>query len=328
MVTFDPLLVNTAFFLVALAIVFKSADYIVYGITKYSKRVGISDLLSGLVVVAMAASMPEVIVGIMGLIRGTEGVMFGAILGTNMVHMALVIGVLAIVGKKVNLESEILGKGVWGLWLVLLIPLFLIVWDQQLGRIDGAILVALYLGFLVWLWKKETKIGHLKKRVKFKKLLEPGAVFLLALVAILLSGIVLVDRAVAIAEILQWSTFFIAATVLSICGALPDFAVGLRSILKGHQDVGVGDILGSVSLQFLLFFGIVGLINPLTVSARFATFFTPNNILNAIIFLVVSLTLLIYFVNKKEITWKQGIIFLVLYLGFLSLEITKLVKNF
>src|SRR3989338_4841887 len=129
---------------------FKAADLIVYSISRYGRKLGFSDMLSGLVVVALAASMPELISSLTGLVLGSTSVLFGTILGTNIVHLSLVLGVLAIVGKKVSVECAIFGSKLWVLWLFLLAPFVLMLWDNELGRVDGAILVALFFLYLGW----------------------------------------------------------------------------------------------------------------------------------------------------------------------------------
>lgn len=313
----DPLLFSVFVIIASVLILFKSADYVVYGISRYARKLGLSDLLAGLVVVSLAASMPEVIASLTGIMVGKEEVLFGTMLGTNMVHLALVFGVLSIVGKKIKLECELLDKKLWLLWLVLLVP-FVLMADGNLSRIDGIILLVFYALYLGVLWVRESSSSHLKHRVLMKTIWRDALIFMLSLVALLLAGRWLVFGAVNAASILGVSAYFISLTVIAFAGALPDFAVGLRSILKGHQAIGVGDVLGSVVLEFLLFFGLVGLLHPLT--------FSFAEIANAVIFLVIALTYVLFLVKKKSMTWKNGVVLIALYVMFLIVEITKLVR--
>lgn len=313
----DPLLFNVFVVLVSAVILFKAADYVIFGISGYARKLGLSDIIAGLVVVALAASMPEVIASLTGLVLGTDDVLFGTILGTNMVHLALVLGVLAVVGKKVKLECPAFENKLWLLWLVLLVP-FVLMLDGNLSRIDGLVLVVLYVMYLGVLWVRESSSAHLKHRVLIKTIWRDALIFLLSLVALLLSGRWLVFGAVNAAGLLGISTYFISLTVIAFAGALPDFAVGIRSIVRGHQDVGVGDILGSVVLEFLLFFGLVGLLHPLT--------FAFTDIANAATWLVVSLTFFLWCVSKKVMTRKHGVVLIACYGLFLTVEILKLVR--
>ena len=101
---------NIVLILISLFIILKASDLVIYGITGYAKKLGLSKYLAGLVIVSIAASMPEVISSLSGLLSGHEEMMVGAILGNNMVHMALLVGVMAVVGRKMKFESTLLEK--------------------------------------------------------------------------------------------------------------------------------------------------------------------------------------------------------------------------
>jgi len=105
-----PLVFNSLVLAASLYILFKSADLIVYGISDYAKRLGLSDAIIGLVVVAMAASAPEMISALTGFMTGQESLGFGAILGSNMVHAALLLGALCIFARKIELEPNLFTK--------------------------------------------------------------------------------------------------------------------------------------------------------------------------------------------------------------------------
>ncbi len=311
----DPVLFNTFVLLISLLIVFKGADLVVYGITRYARKLGLSDLLIGLVVVALAASMPEIIAALTGLMLGQEDVLFGTMLGTNLVHLTLVLGVLALIGKKIKLEAGLLNNRIWVLGAVLLIP-FALMLDGNLNRVDGIILVALYAIYLGWLWNRETSMHALKKRVLLKTIARDGLIFILSLIAILLSGRWLVFSSLNLAMLAGIPAYFISLTMIAFAGALPDFAVGLRSVFRGHQDVGVGDVLGSVTLELLLFFGLVGLLHPLAVDVP--------TVLPAMIALAFALGFVLWRVSQKSMTWKHGLVLVGIYIAFIAFEAGKL----
>ena len=312
----DHLLISVFFTIVSMLFVFWAADLIVQGISSYARRLGMSDYIAGLVVVAMAASMPEILASLTGLLSGQSDILFGTILGTNMVHVALVGGLLAVLGKKVNVESTILSKVLLPLYLALLVPFVLILIDGELGRIDGVVLVTLFVIYLVWLWHQEEKTGHMRS-VLARKLYRDVFIFLGSLIVLLIASQTLVLSSVVFAAIIGIPSYFIALTVIAVGGALPDLALGIKSIRQGHQDIGMGDVLGSVILELLLFFGLVGLLHPVRVAT--------GEVINAMIFLAIGLAILLYIIKKKYMTWKHGILLLSLYAVFLTIEIYKVV---
>lgn len=309
-------LFNGIVLLISMCILFKSADLIVLGISDYAKKLGLSDYLIGLIVVAMAASMPEVISGLMGLAMNDIGVMFGTILGTNMVHLALVTGLLMIIGKKMEMEVALLKDIRLFLWIILLLP-FLLLSDSVLSRADGIILVTAFCAYLVTLWKKEGTLGKIKKKVYLKTFWQDAVVFVGSLMALLLAGRYLVFSSIQLANYYAIPPYLLALTVIAIGAALPDFAVGIKSVLKGHHEVGVGEVLGSTVLELLLFFGIVAIVKPIHID--FNTIIVPS------IFLVISATYMIFLMGKKYATRNHGLIFLGLYFIFVTIEIIKTV---
>src|SRR5574341_573421 len=312
-----PLIFNSIVLLASFYILFKSADLIVYGISHYARRLGLSDAITGLVVVAMAASAPEIISSLTGFLTGHEGIGFGTILGSNMVHVGFALGLLCLIGKKIKLEPSIFTKQKLLMWSLLMLPFVLAIHGSGFSRIDGLIMIAALVAFMVMLWKMEGKTGHIKRQVEFKNIWRDAAIFMLALAALILAGRWLVFSSIQIASYFNVPAYFIALTIIGIGTTIPDFAVEIRSLFKAHANIGLGDLLGSLMIELLLFFGIVAVITPIKVDMAQA--------LNAMIFLALGITVVMFWMNKKQLTWKHGLAFLALYAIFLAIEIYKVI---
>lgn len=306
---------NLFIVIASLYILFKSADLMVFGISDYAKKLGLSDYLIGLVVIAMSASAPEIIASIMGLQYEGSGIVFGAIIGSNMVHMALAVGVLAVIGRRINVECKILDKALFPLWIMLMLP-FILSADGVLSRPDGVILIGLFVAYIVFLWRQEGTFGKLKTRVMLGSLWRDALIFLGCFVALLLAGRWLVFGAVNLANLFSLTPYFISLTIIGIGTTIPDFAIELRSLFRKHEAIGLGDILGSLVIELVLYFGILSFFKPLTID--FA------NVWSAAIFLVGSISFMLYIINGKILTWKHGIILLCIYAAFLGTELFKL----
>lgn len=310
-----PLLFNGFVLIASLYILFKSADLIVYGISDYAKRLGLSDAIVGLVIIAMAASAPEIISSVIGFMAGEGDVGFGAIIGTNMVHAGLAMGLLCVIGKKITLEPNIFTKRRFIMWIALMLP-FVLLLDGQLSRADGIILIGAFIGYLLELWRIEGTFGNLKKDVKLKTIWRDMAIFLGALAALLLAGRWLVFSSTQIANYFDVPAYFIALTIIGVGTTLPDLSVELKSVFSKHTSIGMGDLLGSLILELLLFFGIVALIKPLTVDL--------GQVALSLGVLAATITLIMFWMNKKHLTWKHGIVLLSIYAVFMTLEIFKI----
>ncbi len=311
----NPVVFNSIIVVLSLFIMFKAADLLVEGISHYARRLGLSDAIIGLVVVAMAASSPEIISSVTGFISGGSDVGFGAILGSNMVHVGFALGLLALFGKRTSLEAGLFSRQKFMMWAELMLPLLLAL-DGELSRVDGVLLLVAFGLYITNLWRLEGTLGKMKKNVKLKSLWQDAFVFIGCLAAVLLAGRWLVFSSVTLANHFGIPAYFIALTIIGIGTTMPDIAVELRSVFKKHQAIGLGDLLGSLMIEFLLFFGILSIIKPLKVNVL--------TVLNALFFLALSITTLMIIMRKNQLTWKHGLLFLAYFTAFIAIEIWKI----
>ncbi len=309
-----PILMPAIVALASLYILFKSADLIIYGISRYAKKMGLSDAIIGLVVLAIAASSPEIISSLTGFLKGSEEIGFAAILGSNMVHAALALGVLTLLGKKIKIEPNIFTKQRFAMWLALMLP-FVLALDGKLTRPDGAVLITAFVIYLLYLWKIEGTFGKIKKNVELKTIWRDVVIFLGCFAALLLAGRWLVESSVKIAHYFSIPEYFVGLTIVGVGSTIPDFAIELKSIFKEHANIGLGDLLGSLIVELLLFFGVLALFKPLTIDLGTA--------LNALIFLAITISLVMWWMNRKTLTWKHGVLLLAIYVLFMAIEIWK-----
>jgi len=312
--TSNPLWFNSIIIILSLIIIVKAADYLVSGVTSYSKKLGLSDYITGMIVVALAASVPELVSSLTGLFAEEPGIIFGTIIGSNISGMAIVLGILALMGKKIYLKSKVLAKTEMIIFFFSMVP-FLLLADGKLSRIDGTVLLLLYFSFVAILWVKEGELGSLKKSVKLKTLYKDGLLFILALTAILLSARWLVFSAIEVSKILGLSPYYISLLIIGIGATIPDLTVSIRALLQGHKDVGIGDALGSTLIKSLLFLGIFALIRPLAID------FTI--LLVAVVFSVIIRGIVFYFTEEGSMLWKHGLLLLLIYLIFIIIESLK-----
>jgi len=296
----------------SLFIMAKAAGFMVRGITGYSRKLGLSDHIVGLLVVAIAASMPELVSSINGAIIGESGIILGTIFGSNLASLALIVGVLALFRGKLNTKSKILKKTNFFIWLLAMMPFFFLL-DGQLSRIDGFLLIFSFLIYVVFLWHKEGRLGEIKKNVKLEHIWMSGLIFLLSLVVLMLTARYLVFSSVMLARNLGITPYLIALTVLSIGATMPDFLVSVKSIKHKHQGVGYGNVIGTMVVQALLFLGVIAVIKPII--------FEISALTNIIIFRTIMISLLLWWAAKNSLNRIQGLGLILLYAGFIIVQL-------
>jgi len=295
-----------------LYIMAKASDLAVYSVSRYASRLGLSDCIVGILVVAIASSMPELVSSITGSGFDQPGIVVGTIFGSNLVELALVIGVAAFLSKKMITTSKVLEKSEFFIFLFMLFP-FLLLIDGILSRLDGFLLVACFFLYVYFLWKKEGKLGKIKKDVLIKNIWKDGLIFSLNLVVLLLSGMFLVFSSVSLARDLGVTPYVISLTAIAIGSSMSDLMVSLKSIKQKHAGVGYGNAIGSSIVKSLLFLGVIALVKPVV--------FSFNSIWTIMIFMILLVFMVLFWARNGFITRAQGIILILIYIAFISIQL-------
>ncbi len=307
----NPLFVYLLILIASLYVLIRAADLIVLGISSYARKFGISEYLVGFLVIAVGMSTPEFVSSLMGSFQGDGGIVIGSFFGAVITSLLFVLGVAAIFGKKVSLESRLLSETRHFFLAIAAIPVVFLLFGG-IPRWGGLVLVMTFAAYIIFLWKKEGTLGSLKN-AKLKNIWKDAFIFLGALVALLLAARWMVFSAVQVADSIGISTYLVALIVVGFGASLPDLTVQIRAIKTGHTHIAFGDVLGSTLVDMLLFIGIIALINPI--------FIPVKSIVISSIFYLGGLALVLWLVKNKEMDYKHGIIMVCLYFLFIGLEI-------
>lgn len=298
--------------LVSLFVILKSASYAITAIANYAKSTGISDYIIGFLVISIGTSLPELTTAITSSWINKGGLILGNIIGANIIDVFLVLGLMAIIAKKINVKGDIISETIPTIIFMVFLPIILCL-DGNLSRIDGTILLIAYSVYIYLLIRKEGEIGHVKKQVKLKNIVLDMVIFVIALIALLLSVRWLVFSSVMISDISNIPIFIFGLIFVAICTTTPELTVGIKSVLKGRANLGFGDILGAVVTNLSLVLGIAALINPIT--------FNRFDFLTASLFMVFGVFFVVYLIKKEEVNWQHGVIALCIYIVFILYEV-------
>lgn len=309
-VNLHPLVFYSIISIASLIVVAKSSDLLVYGISNYAKKLGISDYLIGFLVVSIGTALPELIASINAAMIEQGEIVFGTVLGSNMFKIPL-LGLVVLIAKKISVNNEVLGAVPITTFVLAMFPVFLII-DGKLSRIDGFILLALFLIYIAKLWQGEGKLGKMKKNVELKHIYKDSIVFIGALIALLLSARWLVHSSIEMSKILNISPYIIGLIVIGVGGSAPELMVQFRSVIKQHSDLALGNVLGSVVANSSFVLGITAIINPVFINIKI--------LLITFVFLAIGILYILVITGKNEINWKHGLAMIGIYIVFLLFE--------
>lgn len=312
------LLVIGGFFLLV-----KGADYLVGGSSSLARKLGVPALVIGLTVVAFGTSAPELFVNIVASINGSSDIAIGNVLGSNLANILVILGVSAL-AAPLALKSSTVWKEIpfsllaAVLVLVLGADMFL---DgapaSQLSRIDGLVLLAFFLVFLVYTFGIREGGEQPQSKIEQKPLWKSIVLIMGGLVTLILGGQFVVTGATAIALALGVSENLIGLTIVAVGTSLPELVSSFVAARKGHDDIAIGNVVGSNIFNIFLVLGVSAVISPLSFSAI--------NITDG--FAVVTATLLMFFllfVGRRQTLYRmEGSIFLLMYLGFVVFAIVR-----
>ena len=258
-----------AFLIIGLGFLVWSADKLVYGAAALARNFGISPLVIGVTILAMGSSAPEMMVSATAALDGKTDTAVGNVLGSNIANIALILGITALI-KPLSISSAVIRRE-----LPLMIGVTLLagalLWDNHLGFYEGVLLFVLFGAFLfamLQISRSEKKNGDAFLDEQESEIPEgvsnPKAAMwvVIGLIILPLAADMLVDNAVIIAKFFGMSDLVIGLTIIAVGTSLPELAASLAGVMKGEDDMAVGNIIGSNVFNILAVMGIPGILNP------------------------------------------------------------------
>lgn len=306
-------------FLISLLILIKSGTYLVKSLVNISRYLGLSEYVIAFILMALATSLPEFFVGLSSAFRQTPAISLGNIIGANIVNLTLALGLVILLARGIPTVNQIAKRDAWIIFFLALLPVLLVL-DGQLSRWDGAILILFFLWYISRLLEQRERftktlnsLTYDIERLKtfFKNIL--GFIFGLCLLLISAWGVV--AAASVMAQELKLSLVFIGLILLGLGTTLPELSFGIRSVLLKHEEMTLGNFIGSIAFNSLFILGLVALICPIQVNGF------PSLITGAL-FLALALIIFNVFIRtKSHLSRREGVILLIIYGLFLITEI-------
>jgi cation:H+ antiporter len=283
---------NGIYFIVGLAALYAGADWLVAGAARLARRFGTTPLVVGLTVVAFGSSAPELLVGVVASIGGRSDVVLGNVLGSNILNIALILGVAAMV-RPLKVGMRLLSREV-PLMVAFSLLLVVMMLDGAVGRGDGLLLM---LAFVAFIWfvlnaaqgeapevaAEYLKFESTKRGRSVGSPWKEGALIVVGMVGLTVGAYLLVTSSVYFADILGVSEVVIGITVVAIGTSLPELATCVVAALRSESDIALGNAVGSNIFNLLSIVGVSSLIRPIPVDRALLAFEVPAMVFFAVI---------------------------------------------
>jgi len=239
-------------------------EFFVKAVVRFAQKARIAPRVVATTVAAFATSSPELSVAVNSSLSGHSEIAFGNALGANVINISLILAIALIVAGM-NTPRESVRRD---MPVAFMVPFLMAVlaMDGTFSRVDGLLMLGL---FFVWLIVTVTEARRMRDSVPESDLpfhLKRNIFYGLAGLALLFaSGSFIVEGATAIAESFGIDPFVIGATFVALGTTMPELATTLISLYRGHDEIGLGTILGSNIFNGLFIAGLAAVIQPFSV---------------------------------------------------------------
>ena len=247
------------------------AEFLVAGSVSVARRYKVSDFVIGAAIVGIGTSMPELVVSFVGALKGNADVAIGNVVGSNIFNVLGILGLTAIcfpiaIDRK-NMTFEIPLCIAVSVILTLLALNFFNGTPATIGRVDGIILLLLFVGYMWYSFARDKQNTTDEAPVEAK---EPILALWVALLKIV-GGLALlitscdffVDNAIVIAKSWGVSDAIISLTLIACGTSLPELAASVAAACKKNTQLALGNIVGSNIFNILLILGVSSQVMPL-----------------------------------------------------------------
>jgi cation:H+ antiporter len=267
----QPMLVSLAMtdllaLLAAIAVAALGGASFLKGVLGVAAWLRLPKLLVATTLAAFATSSPELAVSSLSALAGKPEIGLGDALGSNVVNAGLILGLALLFGALAARSDEL--RRDFGLALVVPLVTLVLALDGTLSRADGALLLSLFV-----LWSAlvvRQAITHRRNTATDNgppvSALRAWVFLLVGLAALVVAGRLFVTGASGIAVALGVHPYLIGATIVAVGTSLPELVTVVLSRLRGHDDVGLGTLLGSNLFNGLAIVGVAASIHPIRAS--------------------------------------------------------------
>ena len=305
-------------FILGFIILIGGATLLIDGAANIGRRLGIPEGITGLTIIAIGTSLPELIINVFASYNGNTDLAISNVLGSNILNILVIVGVTALL-KPIPVSKHTYYRDI-PISLFSAGLLFFLVQDawgfsegeKVVDHTDGIIFLLMLAIFLYVYYRssKNDKTGSVDKPLRPASL--ALTFILLGIAGLYFGGEWIVDGAVIVAGDLGMSEATIGLTIVAVATSLPELVTSVMAAVRKSPEMAIGNAVGSCIFNILLVLGLSSVISPLP--------FQPGSIFDLIVVLIatVSLVVFVYTGKGRQISRVEGGLMVGLYIVYLT----------
>jgi len=295
-------------------------EALIRGGISIGRRLHMSPLVVGMIIVGFGTSMPELAVSLKATLAGSPAIAVGNVIGSNIANILLILAVAALL-RPIPMPSRLMKPdGFVLLAACLAVPLLGL--QGTIPRWQGGAMLG-----VLFLMITAEYVRSRRQRAQEALHEEPVplpaeiphrfwvAVLLVltGLAAVIYGAELLVAGATAMARALGVSESFIGLSIVAVGTSLPELAGSVVATWRGHSEVAYGNVVGSSIYNVLCIFGAAAAVGPITVPAAMIWF-------DSVVMIAASVLMLVFVATGRRLSRNEGLVMLACYVGYIALR--------
>ena len=317
------MLIPVLLFIVGLLFLIKGGDWFVDGASSLARRFHLPELLIGATVVSIGTTLPEVMVSTMSALSGHGEIAYGNAIGSVICNAALIAAITVAV-RPAKVDPKTLRVPVAFFFAAAAVYCFAAYGMGRFTRPLGLLMLAMFAAYMVAnVWQMKNAPAEPEHE---EELMSLGQIVLRLVVGatlIALGANLLVDNGTIIAQALGVPESVIALTFVALGTSLPELVTAITSLMKGHSDLSLGNVVGANVFNLVLVSGVSVALAPFDIPQS-ATLFGINSslVLELPVMLLVMILLTIPALVRGRLSRVQGVALLCIYAAFCAVQFT------
>jgi len=285
-------------------------DLLVRSAVSFAEKFGVSSFLIGVTVVSFGTSVPELMVSIQAAMDQAADIAIGNVLGSNIANIALVLGISVVI-RPLSITTNTY-KLSWWVMLISSLLFILFLFDNVITKLEGLLLLAGLFCFIIFSIKRNIPN---EESIISKINIQTGILFfVLGATGLYFGSELFVESAISIASFFDVPKFVIGITVVALGTSLPELITSIVALIKGQNNISLGNLIGSNIFNVFAVLGITSLIQELGTSS--ILLFLDFGVMLAVI-LVFGFQLFI----RKKISRTAGFLLLFGYFSYILFSV-------
>ena len=263
-VIINNLFFNIAMVFFSIVLLWKGAEWLVDAASKLAQKLGVSDLVIGLTIVAIGTSAPEFAVSVSAALEGNPEIAVGNVFGSNIFNLGFILGLGVLFKNLKTTRNTVYRDGTFLVCVALLIYFLMFGFDFNIlsgGYLSpnaSVFLVVLLVGYIFFLYMKKPDIESGIPSGDFR--IKDFFWLIIGITFVIIGGYLLVENAVKIGTHAGLDVWIIGITIVAAGTSSPELVTTLVSIVKKKYNMAIGNLIGSDLFNMLGVIGVAGIV--------------------------------------------------------------------